>query len=237
MQKKYFGLLLVLCMILAVLPFVLSAGAADSGTEVTVADSAPTVYVKESVETRGDGLSAETAFKTLTEAYAALQVTGGTIVICDTVTLTNTSGLYELSVNGDYQYYVASQCGDAVKITSIASTAEDGMATYPGVLAISEFVLRSDHIFENITISPATSGASISANGNDLTIGENVECTTFDSNYPLLISGMFLVSSNTYLYYADDTLVWADTQEKWANKSDSYFVGKHWDEISKLLVK
>ena len=215
MQKKILGIMLVLCMLLSVLMVMPASAAPVNGTEVELTSDA-VVYVKESIAASGDGSSPDTAFKTLTEAYQALATNGGTIVICDTVTLTYNaaSGLYSHLMQSTHSYYAAPQCGGPVKVTSKYGSYD---FTATAVLGISLYVLRNDHIFDDIKIENMTTAGGFSALGNDLTIGENVTCVGYNNGgqYPMIHGGLFEVNAKT-LYFAGgsvvDTIVWKSTQ-------------------------
>lgn len=195
--------------------------------------SGKVVYVKESIATSGDGTTPDTAFKTLTEAYQALAAEGGTIVICDTVTLTADNTLYKLS-KSTHSYYAAPQCGGAVKVTSKYG---DNDFTNSAVLKLSLYVLRSDHIFDDITIESATTAAGISALGNDLLIGENVKCNAYSGGqYPMILSGIFEVNvGGLYFDAAVDTIVWKSDHDElgWTGNKTNPIVTGHGQALTK----
>ncbi len=198
------------------------------------------VYVKENGGSdASDGSTPDAAFQTLTKAYQALAENGGTIVICDTITLTYDSEVYDLSYTGDpakndasvlHAYYAAPQCGGAVKVTSKYG---DYDFTNSAVLKLSLYVLRNDHIFDDITIEPATTAGGISALGNDLLIGANVKCNAFGGGpYPMILSSLFEVNV-TKLYFdgAVDTIVWKSGQQGWTGTGTNPITTAHYQNL------
>ncbi len=219
MQKKIFGILLVLCMLLGVLLAMPASAAPASGTEVELTSTA-VVYVKENGGSdTNDGSAPDKAFQTLTKAYQALAANGGTIVICDKVTLTYNaaSGLYSHLTQSTHTYYAAPQCGGPVKVTSKYGSHD---FTSTAVLGISIYALRSDHIFDDIKIENMTTAGGFSALGNDLTIGENVTCIKYTNpetggggQYPMIHSGLHLFNTKAlYFGSAVDSIVWKTGQ-------------------------
>ena len=60
----------------------------EGGSEDEPKHTLDVVYVNGSVETSGDGATADTAVRTLEEAYGLLKAEGGTIVVCGDLTIT-----------------------------------------------------------------------------------------------------------------------------------------------------
>lgn len=92
-MKRLPALILALAMVLSLIPggLLSTAFAAD----------APAVYVNGSAAASGDGTSAETAVKTLPEAYALLdKETGGTVVVCGLTKITENTDLEQFGITG-----------------------------------------------------------------------------------------------------------------------------------------
>ena len=238
MQKKTLGILLVLCMLLGVLLAMPASAAPATGTEVELTSTA-VVYVKENGGSdTNDGSAPDKAFQTLTKAYQALAANGGTIVICDKVTLTYNaaSGLYSHLTQSTHTYYAAPQCGGPVKVTSKYGSYD---FTGTAVLGISIYVLRNDHIFDDIKIENMTTAGGFSALGNDLTIGENVTCAKYinpetggGGQYPMIHSGLHLFNSKA-LYFGSsvDSIVWKTGQTGFEKTNP--IVTDHYQPITK----
>ena len=205
----------------------------DFDQPVVELTSGKVVYVKENGGSdANDGSSPDAAFQTLTKAYQALKENGGTIVICDTVTLDQTNALYAHLSKSGHSYYAAPKCSGAVKITSKYDAYD---FTGSAVLKLSLYVLRSDHIFDDITLENATTAAGISALGNDLLIGKNVKCNAYSGGqYPMILSGLFEVNAKA-LYFADttDTIVWNSTSAPlWSGNTTNSIVTDNYQTLA-----
>lgn len=115
------------------------------------------IYVSNEGNDSNSGLTEAQAVKTLNKAFEKISEYGGTIIVCGNVEYSETSQV-ELK-----------QCQKKVVITSKFNEKD-----YEGICVINGNIkFNSEVNIENITLT-ASSEKTISANGNNLTIGENV---------------------------------------------------------------
>ncbi len=124
------------------------------------------VYVNGSAEKSGDGLTAETAVKTLTEGYALLDpVKGGTVVVC---------GETSVTVNIDLEGYgITGQ----VELTSVYDGVDyaftnNASLIFPGKVYI---YFGDDTYIHDITLTTG-SGTVYVCCGLNMVLGENITC-------------------------------------------------------------
>lgn len=93
LKKRLPALVLALALVLSLVP---------GGLLSTVfATNEPAIYVNGSAAASGDGASAETAVKTLPEAYAKLdKEAGGTVVVCGSTRITENTDLEQFGITG-----------------------------------------------------------------------------------------------------------------------------------------
>ncbi len=176
MRKMMKSLLCFLLLCLA--PIVSNIGA-------TVAETVnPVVYVCDSGSNTADGLTPETAKKTLASAYDVVK-SGGTVVVCGPLTLENTALTLPSSTG-------------KVTITSLHSGV-DYRQTSSAVLTLKGYTyLGGDTEFNNIKIHDGSTFYfnQLVCKGHSLTIGENVVCTRNSGEYITIVGGMYINSNS-----------------------------------------
>ena len=153
--------LLLLCALLAAAALTFAAGAAEN-----------VVYISDYGDNANSGLSADAPVQTMNQAFKKLGAAGGTVVICDTVTVTEAVATFP------------------ERDSLITFTSLHGGVNYKAKAA--SLILQSDVFlggptkFENLRIS-SSNGVDIFCRGNDLTLGFGIE-NIYSSN-PVAIWG------------------------------------------------
>ena len=175
-MKKICSILLVL--LVACTAFAFSASAADG--VVFVSDGGT-----------GDGSSAASAVDTLEKAYAKLP-SGGTVVVCGTVTITSV------------------QCpahSGTMTVTSVYDGTDyrrSGAKLSFGDKDANSLALGGDTVFQDILLEVVNNRArTITCNGNDVVFSDTVECIRADSSYQWL--GITLGSFGSDYAICDDS--------------------------------
>ncbi|MBQ1933685.1 MAG: family 43 glycosylhydrolase [Clostridia bacterium] len=134
------------------------------------------IYVSDSGKDTAAGTSSTAPKKTLASAYSALGKKGGTVVVCGTLTLSNSAG------------FVLPSCDGEVTITSSYNGETFNLAK---LVLKNKTYISGDTVFENISIeSPA--GNMIFCCGNNVTFGEGVKVRlTSSGSYPYIFGGTY----------------------------------------------
>lgn len=143
---------------------------------VAAADGDKVIYVSDSGNDSAKGTTASAPKKTLSSAYSALGKNGGTVVVCGTLTLSNSSGVVLPSSSG------------AVKITST----HNGESFPNAKLAIkNNLYIGCDTVFEGITLECPVA-LKIFCCGNNVTFGNDIKVRLSGTgSYPYIFGGTY----------------------------------------------
>lgn len=169
----------LLCMLLLCL-----APVASEICEAANQNANPVVFVCDAGSNTADGLSPETAKKTLSSAYDIVK-SGGTVVVCGPLTLEGSALNLPRSTG-------------KVTLTSLWEGV-DYAKTKNAVLTLGGYTyLGGETEFQNIKIHDSSSFYfnQLICKGNSLTIGDGVVCTRASGEYMTIVGGMY-INSNT----------------------------------------
>ncbi len=134
------------------------------------------IYISDSGKDSAAGTSATAPKKTLASAYSALGKKGGTVVVCGTLTLSNTAG------------YVFPSCDGEVKITSSHGGETFNLAK---LVLKNKTYISGDTVFENLSIE-SVAGNMIFCCGNNVTFGDGLKVRlTSSGSYPYIFGGTY----------------------------------------------
>lgn len=134
------------------------------------------IYISDSGKDTAAGTSATAPKKTLASAYSALGRKGGTVIVCGTLTLSNTSG------------FVFPSCDGEVKITSSHNGETFNLAK---LVLKNKTYISGDTVFENLTIESVPSNMVFCC-GNNVTFGDGLKVRLSSSgNYPYIFGGTY----------------------------------------------
>lgn len=137
-------------------------------TGFTYVGSEPVYFVNNGVSASGNGKTAATAFKTISEALEAFPETGGRLVVCGAVTFTNW----------------ASRVTDGeVIVTSSYGGVDYAVSNSAKLNASGYWQMGCDIVLTDITYNCAISAPFIYAGFNNLTICEDFRLTKNSSSY------------------------------------------------------
>ena len=126
------------------------------------------VYVKDSGKANGDGKTPETAVNTLAKAVGLLRKDGGTVVVCGPCTISYTLHLPEN--------------GKCITVTSVYGGVDYRDTARARLVVKKNISLHGDYTFDDIEISSAAQWMIIAFNYNNVTIGDGVVCTKYNSS-------------------------------------------------------
>ncbi|MBQ7012218.1 MAG: family 43 glycosylhydrolase [Clostridia bacterium] len=143
---------------------------------VTAAETGKVIYVSDGGNDSAAGTSSKAPKKTLSSAYGALGKNGGTVVVCGTLTLSDSSGVFLPSSAG------------AVKITST----HNGESFANAKLVVkNSLYFDSDTVLENITLE-AVPALKIFCCGNNVTFGDGIKVRlNGNGSYPYVFGGTY----------------------------------------------
>ncbi len=269
MQKKHLGFILTLCMILTALVLTFTVGAAIpegvtilNSTNTTVDEPTSTAvrYVNENASSSGVTGKRAHPYRSIADAYNELyDLGGGTIVICGPVSLTphdlpDGKAVYSsLATDHSYYWFPTKPCSGTVKITSVdpfdnwdyrgtvpTDSGLDAAVYGNATLSFSQLILRSNHIFENVTLTPVHKESTISCAGNDLYIATGVKCNTYSDYYPMIVSGLFLANDNSSVYVSGYKLLWGGSTGTLLQQGGNYkpmTKGNANDNLQKIRIR
>ncbi len=132
------------------------------------------VFVSDSGDNQNSGLSAAEPVKTLTQAFQKLGAGGGTVVVCNVVTIdSKTLATFPARDN-------------LITFTSVWDGVNYASTAGARLSIMTDLFLGGPTKFENIKLTSA-SGVDIFCRGNDLTMGEGITCQ-YNTN-PMAIWG------------------------------------------------
>lgn len=134
------------------------------------------VFVSGRGRKTNDGKTPETPVDTLGLAVAMLRETGGTVVVCA-----------PLTVKASF----LAECDAPVTVTSVYDGVDYRETKRAYMTIKAGIVLFSDLAFENVDFKVEVNGQAITAQYNNLTIGEGVNCT---GDYDLAINGGYRIA-------------------------------------------
>ena len=137
------------------------------GSEVEAPHDLDVVYVNSSLETSGDGKTADTAVRTLVEAYDLIKTDGGTIVVCGAMTVDGklATKMLDHPVTGE------------VTITGSYGGTDYGAAiTVQNASTISYLMFGPRTTLEHISFQEEGDGKVSLYSNRSLTLGEGFSC-------------------------------------------------------------
>lgn len=134
------------------------------------------VFVSDRGRRDNDGKTPQTSVNSLGLAVHMLRETGGTVVVCAPLTVKAT---------------FLTECAAPVTVTSVYDGVDYRDTKRAGMTIKAGIVLWSDLTFENVDFKVEVNGQAITAQYNNLTIGEGVNCT---GSYDLAINGGYRIA-------------------------------------------
>ena len=119
------------------------------------------IYVSDSGKDTAAGTSSTAPKKTLASAYSALGKKGGTVVVCGTLTLSNSAG------------FVLPSCDGEVTITSSYNGETFNLAK---LVLKNKTYISGDTVFENISIESPAGNMIFCCGNNGLGTANNCGC-------------------------------------------------------------